>query len=234
MNEDQIESQFAARQQSDLKWYAWQKARIAELMKGVLAGNLDQAFKLASVLDHRERGQMVVKLYKSQVPTAAFAEVLKEAWTMNHWSVTQAAGSRTRLIDLFKYAQFELPDSLPQDVEVWRGVGADVSLRTAARGFAWSTSRSVAAWYALRFYASRNGLLLRATVHKSHVLFFDNDRQEEEVVLSEAPKNVNIDGTPADWHRWAAQHAGSVKAKSGVSGATSLGEVVSTTPSRSG
>ena len=183
-------------------------------MDGVAAGDSDQAFELAILVDPDKCGSMAMKLYKSKVPPLSFAAYLDFAWTKNHITVSRAARSRAELARLFQYAQFDIPAALPEKVTCWRGT-AGVSVAQARRGVSWSLSRDVAALFATRFGDSHSGpnrLLLKTTVPKSQILFYSDERQEKEVVLVRPPKIVVVDGDLDDWKRCAERHASDSRA----------------------
>ena len=201
------------KKQSDARWYRWQKVRIAELMRGVADGDAEQAGELALLVKSHKKGYVAVKLYESKVPPQAFAAYLDGAWSNTHAAVIRSAGSRARLSRLFEYAEFEIPETLPETVTCWRGT-SHVSVTQAKRGISWSISRDVAAWFATRFADSHprsKALLLKTTIPKSHILYYSDGRQEKEVALVRPPQVVVVDGNFEDWKRYADQHARSTR-----------------------
>lgn len=107
---------------------------------------------------------------------------------------------------MFRYAQFELPCTLPPVVRAWRGVcGIDVI--EARKGYSWTIDRDVACWFACRYASDeRKPLVVMAELPKERIAFCHDEDGEHEVVLITAPKRVVIDGAIEDWRagyeRW--------------------------------
>lgn len=176
---------------------AWGQDHIA----GTLAGDPEAASSLFTAMSNDQRGEAAIVLWEMGIPVSAYQAFLKAAWQHDHLHVMAAAGPT--LPDLFKHAAFDAGD-LPERVTVWRGT-AGLTLKDAAEGPSWTTSRATACWFAMR-HADRYGqpLVLRLEVDRGDVLLHTDDRGESEVVI--APEvlaghypDPDIDGTPDEW-----------------------------------
>jgi len=77
--------------------------------------------------------------------------------------------------------------SLPEQVEVWRGV----SDAEYAEGFSWTLSRRQAHWFAKRFaFEGTSPRLLRGSIARTDVIAFLDGRSEQEIVAF--PESVEI------------------------------------------
>lgn len=126
---------------------------------------------------------------------------------------TQADFSNDVLRSLFSLADrarlMEAGNPLPGPgpFTLYRGVAGPLKLRRV-RGFSWSSSVMAAAWFAM-FFGRIVGspALYRVTVSSSDVLFYTNDRAEEEfvILLSKKARPVRIalpdNETVEQWHR---------------------------------
>lgn len=162
------------------------------------AGDVDAALDLAAALPSTERGAVAVLMWRCRVPVGAFREFFSMVWRHDHREVIEAARGRRTLAAVFRYSAFDLPAELPDVVTVWRGSSA-LTFNEAKTGYAWSTDRDVACWFAMRF-AENNGspLVLTADIAKSDIVLFTNERSESEAVLMRPPA-ARIDGDVSDW-----------------------------------
>lgn len=99
---------------------------------------------------------------------------------------------------MFRYAAFQLPANLPVMFRIWRGTSY-LALEEAIRGYAWTTNKDVACWFAMR-HAKEHGspLVLTAEVAKHDVKLYYPDRQESLVVILRPPV-ARLDGDESDW-----------------------------------
>lgn len=169
-----------------------------EYVRPAFLGDIEAAGRLSVALNNHRRGAMAVAMWRAKVPRDAFREFFGGVWQHDHRHVIDAAGTRRRLQAMFRYADFPLPDDFGNEVQVWRGTSA-LSFRKASAGFSWTLDRDVACWFAMRF-ADRNGspLVLSATVPRSDIALYTNERSEQEVVLL-VPPTAAIDGDAIDW-----------------------------------
>jgi hypothetical protein len=77
-------------------------------------------------------------------------------------------------------------------VTIYRGAnGATLELAfvIAMSGIAWTLDRDVAAWFAGRFMSINESvpIVLSTTIPRSSMLFYDNDREEQEIIPDELP-----------------------------------------------
>ena len=148
-----------------------------------IAGDIESAASLAYGLGNELRGYFAVALWRLKIPVPAFREYFSNVWIHDHREVIEAAESRRNLRAMFVYAEFPIPDHLPEKITVWRGTSF-LSIEEASRGYSWTTDMDCACWFAMRF-AEKNGnpLVLGADVSKKNILFYSNDRNESEVVI---------------------------------------------------
>jgi hypothetical protein len=160
-------------------------------------GDADAAESLIYAAPNRVRGAIAVGMYRATVPTMAFRAALRAVWDHDHDVLIQSAGNRSKLIAMFRRADFDMPE-MPDMVTAWRGV-RNTAIGVARRGYSWSVRREVACWFAMRHLEEgHRPLVLRAVVPKAEVIYFGDERNEAEVVFSRVPKAA-IDGCQADW-----------------------------------
>lgn len=169
-----------------------------EPARAAFDGDAEAAFSLSCALENHKRGAVAVAMWRAKVPVEAFRAYLSAVWGHDHRYVIEAAETRRTLAYMFRYAAFPLPAELPDVVTVWRGSSA-LPFKEAKTGYAWSTDRDVACWFAMRF-AEHNGspLVLTADIAKRDIALFTNERSESEAVLMRPPA-ARIDGDVSDW-----------------------------------
>lgn len=165
-------------------------------------GDADAALSLCCALRNDLRGVAAVFMWKASVARPSMRALLVTAWKHDHDYVRAAAGTRRRLASMFRYANFAVPEWIPETVRVWRGVHG-VGLRTAEAilGHSWTLDRDVACWFAFRHHQSAGArpLVVTAEVKRSTIAMYDDARQEREVVLTHRPRGARLDPTPHDW-----------------------------------
>ncbi|WP_159716396.1 hypothetical protein [Geminicoccus flavidas] len=145
-------------------------------------------------------GLFISWLYLAGFPPMCLREALANAWSCRHHEVVWAAGSRNGMRKLFRAAGFDT-SMLPEEFTVWRGTSG-VAQREAARGWSWTTRRSIGAWFATWHEKQGTPLLLRRTVRRREVMYSTDDRDEAECVLSGVGPCV-IDGDVEEWRQLA-------------------------------
>ena len=168
------------------------------LIEPAFSGDADAALALSYGHEKRQRGVITRICYEGGMPKVAFREVLGSSWDSSHEFVMNAASSHERLRLMFKYAEFPIPDELPETIQVWRGVSG-ISAKNARQGFSWTTDRNVACWFAIRLDDVGKPLVITAQIPKRDVLYYSNDRTENELLLLNPPKKATIDGSVEDW-----------------------------------
>lgn len=78
---------------------------------------------------------------------------------------------------LMSQENYEAYENLPDTFVVYRGLQENAQ----EDGLSWTLSKDVAEWFASRF--ENDGEIIEKTVHKSEVIAYFNDRDEEEIVL---------------------------------------------------
>lgn len=72
---------------------------------------------------------------------------------------------------------YEAYENLPDTFVVYRGLQENAQ----EDGLSWTLSKDVAEWFASRF--ENNGKIIEKTVHKTEVIAYFSDREEEEIIL---------------------------------------------------
>jgi hypothetical protein len=166
-------------------------------VRSAMSGDVEAAFELALAAGNEVRGYLATGFWAAKVPLPAFRALFGTVWEHDHLYLKAAAQTRCRLKAMFRYGQFPLPPHLPETVRAWRGTSC-LSPSECSRGLSWTLDRDVACWFAKR-YSMPNPLVMCADVPKNSILFYSNERQEQEVVIFDSPK-ASIDGTPQEWH----------------------------------
>lgn len=174
-------------------------------------GDAEAALSLSIALGNEKRGIVAVILWKARLPRPAFRAYLANVWGHDHSNLIAAAGTRRTLSAMFRYAEFALPNDLPERVRVWRGTSA-MTLAQSRAGYSWTTNRDVACWFAMRF-AEWNGrpLVLVADAALSDIALLHNDRDEHEAVLMRPQLGARIDGDEDDWRQRHALHSDEIR-----------------------
>lgn len=164
---------------------------------GALAGDPDAAKRLVLAASNAKRGMVTVGLYKAGTPNPAFRAALGSVWDHDHRELIEAAGTRRRLMAMFRRGDFPLP-ATEERVTIWRGTSA-LTKWQAERGLSWTTDRDTACWFAMRF-AQANGrpLVLRREVARGEILYHSTNRRESEVIPTTIGPAI-IDGDLNDW-----------------------------------
>ena len=178
------------------------------LLAAALSGDAQAAVEATMAAPEHLRGLVVHALHERQVPPEVLRGALRKAWDSAHHGVRAAAGTKKRLIALFRYADFPT-SSLPDHLTVWRGA-AGLSLTMTARGVSWTQRRPVACWFACApgpdFYDGPP-LVLRAEIHRDQVVYHTDARGQAEVIFDGRPARVTVDGGADEWRATAASYA---------------------------
>jgi hypothetical protein len=164
-----------------------------QYMRPAFEGDRDAAFSLMCACHDHQRADIVTALWALRVPPETFKVALAFAMGQTHHysDVRAAAGSRARLVRWCRYAKFNLPSDLPEDVKIYRGV-RDCSVKAALRGLSWTLEFDVAAWFATRWKAS-NPLVISAIMRRPYLVYFDDaGGSEREVLPASVPSNYSI------------------------------------------
>lgn len=126
-----------------------------EHVEAAFDGDADAAFSLSVALSNSKRGAVAVAMWRAKVEREAFRAYFESVWGHDHRHVIAAAESRRTLGHMFRYAAFAMPAELPDVVTLWRG-SSWLTIAEAKKGYSWTTDRSTACWFAVRF-AQANG-----------------------------------------------------------------------------
>ena len=181
-----------------INWLADELPPIAEevLVPG-LKGDRKAALQLYGRAPNGWRGWIALAAYYYGTPNPAYRELLRSVWNHDHTHLLHAVGGKRDLVRrMMKEGDFEHPHS--GQIRIFRGYSGNAITR-ATRGLSWTTSRETACWFARRSAtATRKPLVLTAAVDSSDIIFYDNERNEEEVVLRRAIVG-SPDPDPATW-----------------------------------
>jgi hypothetical protein len=171
----------------------------SEYVRPAFEGDEEAAFSLCVSLRDHDRARMTGLMYRAQVRPAAFQAMLTGALSQSHYynSVLAEAGGRRSLVKWLRYAAYTLPENLPNMVTIYRGVRGCTS-QQGAKGLSWSLDFDVAAWFAVvhRHWVSGQPLVVQAHVRCSDLLFYSNDREEQEVIPRTTPRKFSVIDDP--------------------------------------
>jgi hypothetical protein len=162
-----------------------------------LDGDVEAGRSLISAAPNELRGYVAVAGYYIGTPNPTYREIVDLAWSMDCGSVASAAKAcRVPVRRMMKEARFDHPFS--GEISVYRGA-AGVTPWKASRGLSWTTSRDVACWFALRSsLGARKPVVVVASVAASKIIFYSDERGEQEVMLGHAVSGF-LDPDPTKW-----------------------------------
>jgi hypothetical protein len=169
-------------------------------LEEAFAGDEQAAAALCFAAPNEHRGYIAAAAYGLGVPNPAYQTIIRQIWNHDHqqllWAVDRDADLVRRMM---ADAEFRHPFSGP--VTVYRGVEHG-DFRKASRGLSWTVSRDVACWFA---HDLPNSLVLVGKVSSADIVFWDNSRNEEEVVFR-SPIRASIDLERSTWAEAADRH----------------------------
>lgn len=126
-----------------------------------ISGDTEAASSLIASANHEQRGMLAEMMWRQKIPKPAYQEILGGAWVMSHHQVVNYAGLywRRNIGHMFRYAAFEIPDFIPDQVTIYRGFGGGAA--KAAEGISWTTDIDVA-----RFFCAQEQLTWRPYDHQ--------------------------------------------------------------------
>jgi len=168
-----------------------------EYLDDGLAGDVEAAGALVCAAPNRYRGYIAVAAYLRGTPYEAYREILSNAWSLDYASVAQAARDyRLSIRRMMRAGRF--PHPFTGLVKVYRGTSG-IGRWKAQQGISWTIDPDVAGWFACRYASEdRKPLVVSASVDASDILFYDNGRDEQEVILSR-PVVAVVEGDFASW-----------------------------------
>lgn len=181
--------------------------QVAMLVTLVLAGQIT-AREAYDQCDIKGRGWLPRLLHDNGATPEMVRDVLIPAWECLHARVAGIEKTKD-IIQLFKFAEFPIPDSLPETITVWRGT-VGVTVEQARRGYSWSLHRACSCYFALVQWQKEEGfkgrpLLLRREVKKRDLVYFNQIEYSSGVIYSEvlidAPPAGEVDGCEDDWRQ---------------------------------
>ena len=169
----------------------WGKEHVA----AAFASDPEAVLSLMVALHDHQRAEMVLLLYCAQVAPAAFRTALEDTWTQTHHygDVLRAARTWRQFVRWCRYAAFPLPADVPDPVTIHRGGSeSEMEGRFVALGPSWTLDREKAEWFACEYAGQgmpppEQGWLASATVPRSMLMYYSNEREEQEVVPDTLP-----------------------------------------------
>jgi len=194
-------------------WLAQRLPHCRPLLERALAGDKDAAGELCLEAPNGLRGSLVLAAYYSGTPNPGYQEIIRSVWNHDHRVlmktvqnrefIPRGVNRRELVRCMIAAAQFEHP--LSGSLRAFRGASG-VTLRKAANGLSWTLSRDVACWFARRFAPeSSRWIVVVADIDASDVIFWDDDRLEQEIVLKRRVR-ASIDANPGTWALAADRH----------------------------
>jgi hypothetical protein len=158
------------------------KSALSYLRDGLFSGETEPAAWLVFYTPRLFRGLLVLAAYYLGTPNPGYGRILRDVWSMDSASLlTDAGWDIRRLRAVFRAGRLQAPFDGTQTI--YRGV-AGVDFKTACRGLSWTTSRDIACWFALRgSYGEREPIVVTAQVDASDIIYFDDERNESEVLF---------------------------------------------------
>lgn len=139
-----------------------------------------------------------LKFAKPHLSIEDFSKLLAYCWTAEEDPSQDKNVKLRTVVSWFKQAKPEYMmsdrekyylNTLPDMVTVYRGVGVG----RARRGLSWTANKDTAVWFAKRFnHKDRVGYVLTATVPKSRIFCYLNDRGEDELVIDVKEEELSV------------------------------------------
>jgi hypothetical protein len=173
-------------------------------LDSAFAGDEGDAFKICGAAPNEYRGWIALAAYHLAVPNPGYRTIIRNVWNHDHQFFLAATGHDRRLIRrMMKAGEFEHPWS--GSIVVFRGT-AGMSLAKASKGLSWTLSRETACFFGFRFVVqgaddprlAGNPLVLKADVHASDIVFWDDSLEEQEIVLRR-DISAGLDPEPETW-----------------------------------
>ena len=197
---DKVERRMIAMNiETHLRHSLWWYDEADRLLADVKSGN-PGAVELAVVtLPSRQRGLFVRWCVELQLNQECLRIALSRVWQHDHLEIRRACPSLRKLNQWWRRATFDV-SMLPDPITIWRGTSG-LDFFDAVFGLSWSTDRAIACWFAMKNVERfKKPLVLKRTVRRRDVLFYTNERSEQEAVVIEVSP-ATTDGDPSDWQR---------------------------------
>lgn len=146
-------------------------------------GDVDAIESLMAACHDYQRPIICHLLYKARVGPEAFRAALDHALTQTHYfsHVERQARGFSGFVRWCRYAEYPLPDGLPDPVTIYRGA-QQVSPFDASLGCSWSLSREIAEFFASREKA-QGSLIISVRAPLEDVILYTDCRSEQEIIL---------------------------------------------------
>jgi hypothetical protein len=160
-------------------------------------GGRSAASSLVFAAPNHWRGLIALAAYYSGVPNPGYREIIRSVWNHDHDELLSVTENNIPLIRrMLRAADFRHPFS--GRTAIYRGASG-VNLAQATKGLAWTSSWRIACWFACRFATeTRPPIVVKASVDAADVIYWDNSRKEQEVILRTSPTGV-LDHRQEKW-----------------------------------
>lgn len=168
-----------------------------EHLETAFGGDGDAAIRLCSAAPNGFRGLIAYAAFYTNVSNPAYQEIIRFVWNHDYLQLLRDVRHDLEFIrQMMEVAQFDVP--LSGTIKVYRGTSTAFR-KTPARGLSWTIDRDTACWFALRASLGRHKpIVLEADVQASEIIFWDDDRGEQEVVLRKE-FSARVDPHPESW-----------------------------------
>lgn len=165
------------------------------LLDAAFAGDIKAAKAISFTLPANLIAAIAVGSFKAKMPASSFRELLHYAWSTQYGHLMDAANGDARIIRrLFVAAQFDC-SHLPERLTIYRGYKWKRSMGKRPH-LSWTTDRDTACWFAITH--SIDPVVFKAEASRDEIIYFSNDRNENEVVLK-SDRPLVIDGDKNEW-----------------------------------
>jgi len=164
-------------------------------LDSALAGDMDATVTLCQRND-MGMSHVALAAYWGGTPYDAYRDLLSFGWSEDWLRFQLTVGRRLAFIRrMFRVARFQR--EFDGKLIIYRGTDG-LSPAAASRGWSWTLNRDVACYFA--YYAQKWGepLVLSATVDASDVLYYENNRFEDEIIVGR-PVHAVIDPDRSTW-----------------------------------
>lgn len=166
-----------------------------ELIQSALAGDVEAVNYLFFMLHGYQRGWVAWLLYQARISPASMRAALINAMLPDCFRGGFQKLAGREFITILRYAEFPLP-ALPNVITIWRGTFSKATRPRVKKGYFWTIDREVAVFFAKRFeFFGGRPMLMRAEVCAEDIVFYSNERNEQEVIPTVSPPL----GTKATW-----------------------------------
>lgn len=150
---------------------------------------------LIAPIDDKRTYEQIPAMIRAGRSPASVRELLAQIvpHPKRYMHLVDDAGSRETIVDWCRYAQFPVPQHLPDEVPVYRGVGG-YSPEQAAEGWFWSPNMEVAAWFADHWAACGHppAIIVCARIRRESIVYYSDEANMADVIFEETPREYTV------------------------------------------